>query len=224
MYSVRRRKLRRKTWERRSRGPNTRWQGALGRWRKCSQDDSLAPDWGATKPYCSSVTPEKTVTAKSSTSIAPSSYTKDRAPRRTWTRFSWEHACHSQKLSVSLRAGSGPWCAQERGIQSSPLPLPALLLHVQCLDHTAILPGAWLWSPVFQDSLVTLLLSSPKGSSSPLRETEVRPWPWDGSTQQGPCCPLLTRLVCIHPPCSQRGDLLFVDRSHDGDRAINKSY
>lgn len=196
-------------------------KGSLGRWWKWSQDDSPAPNLRATEPYCSGVIPETDIYHQVSHFCWAIFLIWRQTDRQTWPRFSWGHACHSQKLSVSLRDGSGPQWAQEQGVQNSPLPLPTLLLYVQHLEHTAALPGNWLWSPISQDSLLTLLTTSPEGALSPPREVYVRPQSRDGSTQQGPCCPLLAQMVCACPPCSR---LSFRDRLHEDDGTINKSY
>lgn len=63
--------------------------------------------------------------------------------------------------------------AQGRGVQSSPLPLTTLPLHVHRLVHTPV--HLTVENPISQDSIMTLLTTSPEEALSPPSQAEVRP-------------------------------------------------
>ena len=182
-----------------------------------SQDSSCAPDVDGAEPSCSCVTQE--IASHHEDPPLPSGHLlkpRTERPGQLGLDFHPDPACldhvlpRVSPLTALLRA-----CASLTEILSfslraggSPFLLTVLLLHVQCLVHTSVLPGTPLWrAPCFprltgdparnfpRRGLVNFQRRGSQATTQRLSSLPPR-----ASIGQGQCYPLLAQLVCVYPP------------------------
>lgn len=165
------------------------------------------------------------LTTKPPISIRSSSWFEHRMPRRTWPRFSWGHACHSQKFSVVPK--SWWWAPVGSGIGHTEQPTQVCLPF--CCTSTA-----WTTLQSCQDPGCGALFPKTHHSWLCSQLLQKRPhhlpekWKSDHDLNLVPpsgshAALSLPRWLCAHSPYSRLGSFLFGDRLQEDGRTINKS-